>query len=306
MKIGGSQSNSKSTNTVDPWSKQQYQNIAGQVQNTLNGNYGGSYQAYGQPMTAGLTPLQTQAMQMAQGNTSAGYGLLGQASQGAAQGAGFNPSQVSPQTLASTNLNPYLNPYQQNVIDTTMNQLDLQRQRDLNNQGSQFTANGAFGGARQGVSDSLTNEAYGNIAANTLAGLNSQNFSQAQQAAQGDITNNLQGQLANQSAGLQGANLNLGAAGLLGNLASEQQQLGINNAGLLAGLGSQEQQTNQNYLTNLYNEYLRGQISPEQQAQLQLGLLGETPMTTDTKSSGSSVGAQGGVSFDVGPFKFGG
>lgn len=306
MKIGGSSSNSSSQNTVDPWSKQQYTDIANQVQGTLSGNYGSSYQPYAGQMTAGLTPLQGEAMQVAQNNTGAGYGLLGQAANGAGEGQSFAPTQVTPQTLASTNLSPYLNPYQSDVVNTTMADLDQQRQRDINNQGSQFTANGAFGGSRQGVADALTNEQYGKIAAQTLAGLNSQNYTQAQQAAGQDISNNMQGQLANQQAGIQGANLNLGASGLLGNLATTDQTLGMNNAGLLSTLGAQQQQTNQNYLTNLYNEYLRGQINPSQQLQGQLGLLGETPMTTDNKSSGSTTSAQGGVSFGFGPFKFGG
>jgi hypothetical protein len=247
-------------------------------------------------MTAGLTGYQTQAGQLAENNIGAGQGLLGDASQGASAGASYHPMSVTPQALASTNLQPYMNPYQQDVINTTMNDLDLQRQRDINNQSGQFTSAGAFGGSRQGVSDALTNEAYGRIGAQTLAGLNSQNFNQAQQAALSDIGNNLQGQLANQSAGIQGANLNLGAAGLLGNLAGQQQQMGQNDASFLNGFGQQQQATNQFNLSNLYNEFLRGQLTPQQQAQIQLGLLGSTPMLTNSQTAGSNSGAQTGTS----------
>lgn len=294
--MSGSKQSTTSSNqtTVDPWSKQQYGNISGQVQNTLGGNYGGSYTPYTQPMTAGLTGYQTQAGNLAQNNIGAGQGLLGQASQGATAGVNYTPMSVTPQTLASTNLQPYMSPYQQDVINSTMNQLDLQRQQDINNQSGQFTSNGAFGGARQGVSDAQTNALYGNIAAQTLAGLNNQNFAQAQNAAQGDIANNLQGQLANQGAGIQGANLNLGASGLLGNLAGQQQQMGQNDASFLNQFGQQQQATNQLGLSNLYNEFLRGQINPGQQLQGQLGLLGETPMTTDQNGK-STTKASGGL-----------
>lgn len=274
------------TNTLNPWSQQQYGTVSGQVNNTLGGNYSGSYKPYGGDLTAGQTGLQQDANQLGLLNVGAGQGYVSQAGQGASAGAAYAPQTVTPQMLASTNLQPYMNPFQQNVIDTTMNQLDLQRQRDINNQSTPFTMAGAFGGSRQGVSDALTNEEYGKLAAQTLAGLNNQNFTQAQQAAQGDIANNLTAQQANQGAGLQGAGLNLSAAGLLGNLGAEQQQLGLNDVNELAGLGGVQQATNQNYLTNLYNEFLRGQISPTQQAQLQLGLLGETPMLTN--STGTS------------------
>lgn len=289
--MGDSSSSTKTTqtNTLNPWSQQQYGNLSGQVQNTLSGEYGGSYTPYTGQLIGGLTPLQTQAQGIAQNNVTAGQGLLGQASAGANAGQSYSPMSVSPQTLASTNLQPYENPYTQDVVNTTMNQLDLQRQQALNNQGSQFTANGAFGGARQGVADAQTNALYGNIAAQTLAGLNQQNFTQAQQAAGQDISNNLQGQLSNQQAGLQGANLNLGASGLLGNLAGEQQQLGTNAANQLNSLGAEQQATQTAADQAAYQEALRGQLSPAQQAQLQLGLLGETPMLTNSTGTSNTT-----------------
>lgn len=296
MSFGGSDTSSNSKTTVDPWSKQQYTNIAGQVQNTLGGNYGGSYTPYTGQMTAGLTPAQQQAEQMAQTNIGAGQGLLGSASQGATSGLNFNPAQVNPQSLASTNLTAYENPYTSDVINTTMAQLDQQRQRDINGQAGQFTQAGAWGGSREGAADALTNQAYGQIAANTIAGLNSQNFSQAQAAAQNDIYNNLAAQQANQNAGLAGAGLNLESSGLLGTLAGQQQQMGQNDASFLNGFGQQDQTTQQNYLSNLYNEFLRGQINPAQQAQYQLGLLGVTPMTTDTKGNAATVSGSAGFS----------
>lgn len=282
--MGDSSSSTKQTqtNTLNPWSQQQYQNVSGQVNNTLAGNYQGSYTPYTGQLTAMQTPLQQQANQMAQNNTNLGQGYLSQAGQGAATGASYSPSSVTPQTLASTNLSPYLNPYTQDVTNATMNALNLQNQQQINNEASQFTGAGAFGGARQGVADAQTNNLFANTAASTLAGLNQANYANAQNAAQSDISNNLQGQLANQQAGLQGANLNLNASGLLGNLGTEQQNLGLNNTNELAALGSGQQATNQSYLTNLYNNYLLGQITPSQQAQIQLGLLGETPMLTNS------------------------
>ena len=277
------------TNTLNPWSQGQYGNLSGQIQSTLGGNYGGSYTPYSGQLIGGLTPLQQQAQGIAENNVGAGQGLLGQASTGAAAGQSYSPTSVSPQSLASTNLQPYENPFQQSVINSTMNALNLQNEQQINNQAGQFTSNGAFGGARQGVADAQTNNLFANTAAQTLSNLNSQNYLQAQQAAQGDIANNMQGQLANQQAGLQGANLNLGASGLLGDLSGLQQQLGLNSANALNSLGAEQQATNTAADQAAYQEYLRGQINPSQQLGYQLGLLGETPMLTNSQGTSNTT-----------------
>lgn len=289
--MGDSSSSTKTsqTNNLNPWSQQQYGNLSGQVQNTLNGQYGSSYTPYNGQLIGGLTPLQTQAQGLAQNNVTAGQGLLGQASTGATAGSTYKPQTVTPQTLANTNLSPYENPFQQDVINTTMQGLNLQNQQQINNEGSQFTGAGAFGGARQGVADAQTNALYGQLAAQTLAGLNSQNFTQAQNAAGQDISNNLQGQLANQQTGLQGANLNLGASSLLGSLANQQQQMGINGANQLNQFGSEQQATQTAQDQAAYQEALRGQINPSQQLQSQLGLLGETPMLTNSTGTSNTT-----------------
>lgn len=101
-----------------------------------------------------------------------------------ATAAGLGERQFAAFPEYSTNMvQKYMNPYQQDVIDASMTDLNRQRQmqqmRDLNS----ATAAKAFGGSRQGVAQALTNEAYDRTAANTLANLRSQGFSQAQNLA---------------------------------------------------------------------------------------------------------------------------
>jgi hypothetical protein len=101
-----------------------------------------------------------------------------------ATAAGLGERQFAAFPEYSTNMvQKYMNPYQQDVIDASMADLNRQRQmqqmRDLNS----ATAAKAFGGSRQGVAQALTNEAYDRTAANTLANLRSQGFSQAQNLA---------------------------------------------------------------------------------------------------------------------------
>jgi hypothetical protein len=127
-------------------------------------------------------------------------------------GLGYVPASYSPQNisarnvtaqaLAGTDLKPYMNPFQSNVIDTTMADLERSRRLQRNADAARASAAGAFGGSRHGVADSLTNEAFGRTGANTLANLNLGNFSQAQNAAVGDIARRFGADQANQQAGL--------------------------------------------------------------------------------------------------------
>lgn len=108
---------------------------------------------------------------------------------------------VQARQLSETNLDPYMNPYTQAVTDTTMSELERQRLIAMNQTNS--AASGAFGGSRHGVMQAETNRGFGDIAARTTAGLNSDNFMQAQGAAFQDISNTLGADSSNQSAQLQ-------------------------------------------------------------------------------------------------------
>jgi hypothetical protein len=98
--------------------------------------------------------------------------------------AGLGPRQFAAFPEYSTNMvQKYMNPYQQEVIDASM--ADLNRQRQMQQMADLNTATRAkaFGGSRQGVAQALTNEAYDRTQASTLANLRSQGFGNAQAVA---------------------------------------------------------------------------------------------------------------------------
>ena len=121
----GGKSKQKTDTSLDPWSKQQYTIIAGQVQNTLSAN---PFQAYSGSTVAPLNPLQTQAADYFAANLGAGRGMIGRAGQMATDAAataqarlaqasdaaraagGYQPANVSAASFAGANLDPYLNP----------------------------------------------------------------------------------------------------------------------------------------------------------------------------------------------------
>jgi hypothetical protein len=205
---------------------------------------------------------------------------------GTREAMNYNPMQVNPATLSGQNLNPYMNPYQQSVTDQTMRQLNRQQAMDMNNLDAQASAAGAFGGSRHGVAMGETNRGYADVQAQTLAGLNSGNFQQAQQGAMFDVNNRNQAQGMNQQAGLAGQNLNMAAAGQLGNLSNLGfgQGMQINNQ--QAQQGAQQQALQQMLMDQAQQQFRGFTGAPAQSAGQMLGGVGGVPYgTTGTQNT---------------------
>jgi len=150
--------------------------------------------------------------------------------------AGMN---VTPQTLAATSLNPYMNQYDNAVVQA--NEADILRGANmgLNTLQGQAQAANAFGGSRHGI-------AMGEIGRDTLsqlaqssAGLRQAGFQNAQNAAFQDIGNNFQGQLANQGNNMQGQLANQANAlqAGLANQGNALQAQGMNQGNALQAQG---------------------------------------------------------------------
>ena len=138
---------------------------------------------------ANFTPQAMQAAQLADAERMQAA-QLGQAQTmqgvGAVQSAQA-PGQIAVNQLASTNLNPYMSPYQQQVIEA--GQADIERQRQLasENLAAQAQRAGAFGGSRQAVQEGvLAGEALRQAGA-LSAQQRQQGFQTALQSGQFDI-----------------------------------------------------------------------------------------------------------------------
>lgn len=85
--------------------------------------------------------------------------------------------------VGSEDIARFSNPYQQDVIDSTMGQLNQNRAVARNQQMSDLGKSGAFGDKRRGVVEAQLEGEQDRTAASTLAGLNSANYGQARDAA---------------------------------------------------------------------------------------------------------------------------
>lgn len=214
---GGTQTTTTNTQLPD-WINQQAQSNLRQA-NTVAGNLQPTQVA----PVAGMTSGQTSAiggLTDAVGGANPGYNAAQQTLQGL---QGFNPSQVTPGSIAGSDMSKYMNPYTQSVINSAIPLMEQQRKLALAGVGDASRGAKAFGGSRQGVMEGVTN-AQSNLNEGQLASqLQSQNFLQAQGAAGQDVNTNLQGQVANQNAGISGAGVQNAAAANGANVAGGQQ-----------------------------------------------------------------------------------
>jgi hypothetical protein len=130
----------------------------------------------GSQFVAGMDPLQTQAQQLA----VSGIGGYQPFLQSAAASAG------------PTAYQQFMSPYQQDVIDTTLREFDIQTQKGLPALAQQAISAGAFGGGREGVQRAEYLSGAGRNRAALQAQLLQQGFGQAQQLAQQNLLNQLQ------------------------------------------------------------------------------------------------------------------
>lgn len=179
---------------------------------------------------------------------------LANARNGLNQGIGFQEGQI-----ASTDLGQYQNPYQQQVIDNATGDLNRARQMTQNDIGAQATAAGAFGGSRHGLVEAENNRNFAESVSDMAAQQRMAGFNNAQNMAQQDITNQMQGQ-----------QMRTGAAGQLGglNLADAQRQDNVSLSNVQNRI-SDAQRRDQVSMANASNQLAndRNQLSAAQAGQ---------------------------------------
>lgn len=176
-------------------------------------------------------------------------------------------------TLLGADINAYQNPFNTQVIDQSLSDLDRARQMAIGGDQDRAISAGAFGGSRSGILEAETNRAFADQAARTSSGLRQAGFNQAQRAAESDIGRQMDNRRF--QAGLQSGLLGdqYQTLGLLGNIGSQQQNLG--QAGLNAG----------------YNEFLRGlDYGPRQLGLLSQGVSAMPQNVTQTSRKDTGAG----------------
>ena len=223
------------------------------------------------------------------------YGQSAGAYTGALQGTraamGYNPQGVTA-GQAVGGINTYMNPYTQQVIDTSMADLERQRQTQMNALGAQATTAKAFGGSRQGIAEAQTNQGFAQQGGQLASQLRQQGFNTALGASQQDISNALQANLANQQAGLQGAQQAMQGAAQLGNLSNVGFNFGQQIGATQAQEGTRQQAMNQALIDAGKAQFGGFTGAPQDALSTYLAALGgaQTGQQTQTQTSTSKPG----------------
>jgi len=168
--------------------------------------------------------------------------------QGAAQA-----TMAAGQAFANPNVNQFMNPYQQQVVDATIRDVGNAAQMGLNNIGAQAQRSGAYGGSRQGVMEAEALKGFNQQALDQVSRLNQQGF------------NNAMNNAFRSAAGLQG----IGSQAFNMGQAINQQQM---------RQGAMQQQLMQNLINAGRNQYNQFASAPTNKLGLPLAALGASPL----------------------------
>ena len=260
--------------------------------------------------SGGYRPSQTSAT----GYTSAGVGSQGYDAAQSGQAPTLSADQVAGGQIAGTDLQNYMNPYENQVVQQSLDDLERSRLMAQNVGGAQAGAANAFGGSRQGIAEAETNRAFADQAARTASGLRQAGYDRSTQLAGQDIATRMQAGLANQGSNLQAGTTSaqlaqqrdlqnqsaLNQAGQFGagaaNQAAMQNQAALNQARQY-GAGA----TNQASLANQAARNQAGQFGSSQNMQAQLanqaaGLSG----SQQRLQAGSQLGSLSNLGFGMG------
>lgn len=209
---------------------------------------------------------------------------------------------LTPGLLSNTDLTPYQNPFQQQVIDNTLLDLDRARQMAVGQDQDRAISAGAFGGSRSGVLEAETNRNFADRAADISSRLRQQGFDRATRLAEGDIGRQTSADQFNlgfdQRAALMNPELALRDRAMDANIYGQLVDQPYQQIGLLSGLAGRDRSIEQAQKDAQFNEFMRRQNDPARR----LGLLTSgvsgvpiLPTTTDRKKAGLGDILSGGL-----------
>ena len=245
------------------------------------------------PSVAAQDPLQAQAASLAAAGVGAYQPYLSQAGTYGAQ-AGTTMGGVSPYITGAAGLTgpgagtgagsiaSYMSPYQQQVIDATLGEYDIQAQKGLGALGEAAIGVGGYGGGRHGVAEAEYQSQSDRQRALLNAQLLQGGFGQAQQARQQDLMNQLT--LGGAQAGLAQGQMGLGS--YQQGLAQLAPQLAGGDIQTLSGVGRTQQEQEQNILDAQRQAKQMAAMEPYQRLGIYgQGIQGLAPMMGGTTST---------------------
>lgn len=254
----------------------QYQNLIGQANNQAQqplNQYAGN-------MVAGFTPQQLQAFQQIQNSQGVADPYINSAAQMTAQGA----TPIQPTQFSADQVQQYMSPYTQNVVDATQAQFNNQNQQQQQQVIGNAISQGAWGGDRSAIAQAETANQQQLAQAPVIAGLYNQGYGQAL----GEFNAQQQvGVGAQEATGWLGENAAFG----LGALGTQAQNSALTGANANLQAGALQQQLSQEALNIPYEQFTQQQAYPFQTLGWDSGISEGLGSGSGGNSSTSSPGA---------------
>ena len=276
---GGGGDSGTSTTSVDPLTQARYQDL-----------YNRGLDVYNTPFTpytgeriAGFTPDQLEAQGQVKSmlDQSLRFDPRNQLNKLAGQG----PESVNVKSLLDGDIGAYQNPFTEQVIDNTLDDLNDARLMQLQKDQDAAIGRGAFGGSRSAILESESQRPFVEAMARTAAEQRERGFGQALRSAEADVARQ-------QQMAMFAPELDLRArqqqAGLLGGLQGQQFQT----LGLLGGMGAQQRGLQQQAIDAQRAEFFRALGYGPQQIGLLQGGMG-TPLVSQTQTQSQKAGLGG-------------
>lgn len=280
-KGGGGTNTVESSSAPPPDVMAQYDSLIAQA----NQAAGTPLQQYQGNIVAPFNSTQNQAFNEVQNSQG-----ISQPYYNEAQGLIQNASQpITASPITADTIAQYTNPYTQQVINSTMANINQQDQGQQQSLIGNAASQGAWGGDRSAVAQSLLANQQDLANNQTIAGLESQGYSQAL----GEANTQQQAQL-----GAQEASQYLGQQGGFGlmNLGTNAQTSALTGANALTASGGLQQQLSQEQLNVPYEQFQQSQAYPYQNLSwlsgISTGLGSGSGGTSSTTSPAASLGSQ--------------
>lgn len=206
-------------------------------------------------------------------NQAAASGIQ-QAGMGAAAEMAYRPMAIG--APSQSNLQQYTNPYENQVVQQSLGDLERSRLMAQNAGGAQAGAANAFGGARHGIAEAETNRAFAQQAARTAGDLRQTGYQNAQDMAR-------QASMANQQAGMAGSQQRLAAGSQLGSLANLGFGMGQDVQNRMDRQGLAQQAMQQQLINDAKGQYAGYTGAPANSLQYLLQAVGGAPAVGSTE-----------------------
>ena len=191
----------------------------------------------------------------------------------------------------------YFNPYQENVIDTTMDTMRREGNIGMNDVQAGAAQSGSFGGSRHGIAEAEYRTGVNREMGNTTATLNDRGFQQARDQQEQHLQRQYQAGMGQAQNAQQTADLGLNTAKTQAGLGKLQQDQFMNEQNALDAFGSKQQKQAQMQSDFDFEEFTRMKADPYQKAAFTNSILQGAPSggttVTQTSEPGTSSLAQG-------------